>query len=94
VISWSSLNIGYLGHTAQIWKKLINTRVYILSPNILEIDQRGFSYAFLGQDRNRHLGSKTRSHSPNIDKPCLHSRGYCLSRITLEIGQKRCFDDF
>jgi hypothetical protein len=41
-----------------------------------------------------HLGSKTWSHRPNMQKTCLHSTDYCYRPNVLEIGQKGCYDDF
>jgi hypothetical protein len=42
-----------------------------------------------------HLGKKkNRSHSPNMEKPCEHSRCYCFGPNILEIGQKGYLDVF
>jgi hypothetical protein len=42
-----------------------------------------------------HLGSKTKSHRPNVGKPCKHSGGNIFSpTIILEIGQNVYFNDF
>jgi hypothetical protein len=41
-----------------------------------------------------YLGSKTRSHCPNMDKPCLHSRGYYVDPNIPEIGEKGCLYHF
>jgi hypothetical protein len=40
-----------------------------------------------------HLCSETRSHSPYMEKPCLHLKGYCYDPNNLKIGQKGCFGD-
>ena len=40
-----------------------------------------------------HVGSKTRSLSQILEKPCVRSRGHILSRILMEVGQDVCLDD-
>ena len=42
-----------------------------------------------------HLSSKTRPHSPNMEKTLVNTLGgYWFGPNVLEIGQKRIFDDF
>ena len=40
-----------------------------------------------------HVGSKTRSLGPILEKPCVRSRGHIFSPIPMKLGQKFCLDE-
>ena len=39
-----------------------------------------------------HVGSKTRSLSQFLEKPCVRSRSHILSLIIMKLGQNVCLD--
>ena len=40
-----------------------------------------------------HVGSKTRSQSLMLEKPCVRSRGHIFSPIIMKLGQNFCLDE-
>ena len=40
-----------------------------------------------------HVGSKTRSLSQMLDKPCVRSRGHIFSLIIMKLNKKVCLDE-
>ena len=40
-----------------------------------------------------HVGSKTRSLSQMLDKPCVRSRGHIFSLIIMNLNKKVCLDE-
>ena len=40
-----------------------------------------------------HVGSKTRSISEILEKPCVRYRGHIFSLIIMELSQNCCFDE-